>query len=63
MREKQIGEGRYFIDLNEILKALENGDVTLHSKINARIKNSNGDNQKVINNSRKNDFRKYFTKK
>jgi len=38
IRDKQIGEGRYFIDLNEILKAIENGDVSLHSKINARIK-------------------------
>ncbi len=44
MREKQIGEGRNFIDLNEILKALENGDVSLHTKINARIINSDGDN-------------------
>ena len=47
MREKQIGEGRSFIDLNEILKALENGDVSLHTKINARIINSDGDNLKV----------------
>ena len=46
MREKQIGEGRSFIDLNEILKALENGDVSLHTKINARIINSDGDNLK-----------------
>ena len=48
MREKQIGEGRSFIDLNEILKALENGDVSLHTKINARVINSDGDNLKVI---------------
>ena len=47
MREKQIGEGRSFIDLNEILKALENGDVSLHTKINARVINSDGDNLKV----------------
>ncbi|MDC3112840.1 DNA-directed RNA polymerase subunit beta' [Pelagibacteraceae bacterium] len=47
MREKQIGEGRSFIDLNEILKALENGDISLHTKINARFKNSDGDNLKV----------------
>ncbi len=39
MRDNQIGQGRNFIDLNEIEKALENGDVNLHSKINARIKN------------------------
>jgi len=42
IREKQIGEGRSFIDLNEILKALENNDITLHSKIKARIQTSEG---------------------
>ena len=47
MREKQIGEGRSFIDLNEILKALENGDVSLHTKINARVTNIDGDNLKI----------------
>ena len=47
MRDKQIGEGRSFIDLNEIIKALENGDVSLHTKINARIINSDGDNLKI----------------
>ena len=44
IREKQNGEGRYFIDLNEIHKSLENGDVSLHSKINARINNNDGKN-------------------
>ena len=39
IRENQKGEGRYFLDLNEILKALENKDISLHSKINVRIKN------------------------
>ncbi len=39
MRDKQVGEGRNFLDLNEIEKALENGDINLHSKISARIKN------------------------
>ena len=48
IRDKQIGEGRNFLDLNEIEKALENGDVSLHSKINARVKNSDGDSLKVI---------------
>ncbi len=38
IRNKQPGENRSFVDLNEILKALENGDVSLHSKIHARIK-------------------------
>ena len=37
-QRKQIGEGRSFVDLNEVLKALENNDITLHSKIIARIK-------------------------
>ena len=41
LRNKQIGEGRSFVDLNEILKALENKDVSLHSKIIARIKTYN----------------------
>ena len=47
LREKQIGEGRKFIDLNEIEKALENEDVSLHSKISARIKNFDGQYQIV----------------
>ena len=38
LREKQIGEGRSFLDLNEIMKALENQDISLHTKIFARIK-------------------------
>ncbi len=42
IRDNQIGEGRSFIDLNEIDKALENGDVSLHSKINTRVKNNDG---------------------
>ena len=44
MREKQIGEGRSFVNLNEIEKALENGDINLHSKINARIQKNDGEN-------------------
>ena len=38
IRENQKGEGRYFLDLNEILKALENKDISLHSKIISRVK-------------------------
>ena len=38
IRENQKGQGRYFLDLNEILKALENKDISLHSKINVRVK-------------------------
>ncbi len=47
MRDKQIGEGRSFVDLNEILKALENNDITLHSKIMARIETYEGNLSKV----------------
>ncbi len=47
MREKQTGENRNFIDLNEILKALENNKITLHSKITARIKTFDGKLLKV----------------
>jgi len=38
MRENQIGQGRYFLDLNEITKALESKVITLHTKIIARVK-------------------------
>ena len=37
MRDNQIGQGRNFIDLNEIYKAIENEEVTLHSKIFSRV--------------------------
>jgi hypothetical protein len=39
MRDNQKGENRHFLDISEILKALENKDVSLHTKIIARIKN------------------------
>jgi len=38
MRENQVGQGRYFLDLNEITKALENKVITLHTKIISRVK-------------------------
>ena len=41
-RENQIGQGRYFVDLYEIEKALESGDTNLHSKIYARVENYEG---------------------
>ncbi len=41
-RNNQKGQDRYFVDLNEIEKALENSDISLHSKINARIKKNDG---------------------
>ena len=39
IRSNQKGEGRYFIDTNEILKAIETKSITLHTKIYARVKN------------------------
>ena len=47
MRDNQKGENRYFLDTNEILKALENKDVTLHTKIIARVIDFTGNNVKV----------------
>jgi DNA-directed RNA polymerase subunit beta' len=47
IRDNQKGENRFFLDLNEILKALENKDVSLHTKILARIKNFKGELLKV----------------
>ncbi|MBD1147616.1 DNA-directed RNA polymerase subunit beta' [Pelagibacterales bacterium SAG-MED31] len=47
MRNKQKGEGRYFLDTNEILKAVELKDISLHSKINVRIKNFDDTTSKV----------------
>ena len=47
LRDNQIGQGRYFVDLNEIHKALENGDINLHSKIYSRIENFNGEQTKI----------------
>ena len=39
LRENQRGEGKYFIDLDEIIKALDNSYINLHSKIVTRVKN------------------------
>jgi len=39
LRSNQKGEGRYFIDLNEVIKALDNKDITLHTKIFCRVIN------------------------
>jgi DNA-directed RNA polymerase subunit beta' len=47
MRNNQKGEGRNFLDTNEILKAVELKDINLHSKINVRIKNYDGSFSKV----------------
>ncbi len=47
MRNNQKGEGRNFLDTNEILKAVELKDITLHSKINVRIQNFDGSLLKV----------------
>ena len=43
IRDSQIGEGRFFIDLNEILKAIENEEISLHTKIKSRIFNYEGE--------------------
>tara|TARA_A100001011_G_scaffold166803_1_gene175542 strand:+ start:2096 stop:6217 length:4122 start_codon:yes stop_codon:yes gene_type:complete len=40
IRDNQIGEGRFFVDLNEIEKGLENGDINLHTKIVSRIEDN-----------------------
>ncbi len=50
LRDNQIGEGRSFANLNEIIKALENKDITLHTKISARIKDFEG-NFKIVKTS------------
>ncbi len=47
IRNNQKGEGRNFVDINEILKAIESKDITLHTKINVRIKNIDGSYLKV----------------
>ena len=47
LRDQQKGEGRYFIDLNEILKALENEDITLHTKIFSKYLDFNNNLVKV----------------
>ncbi len=47
LRENQTGQGRYFLDLNEIEKALENKDINLHTKIFTRIKDVSGNLVKV----------------
>ncbi len=41
-RQNQKGEGRVFLDLNEVLKAVENKDINLHTKIKVRMKNNEG---------------------
>ncbi len=47
LRTNQKGEGKSFIDINEILKSLENNDLTLHSKITSRVENYDGSFSKV----------------
>ena len=47
IRDNQIGQGKYFIDLNEIEKSLENDDINLHSKIFARVENYDGKITKI----------------
>ncbi len=47
MRDNQKGEGKKFIDTNEILKAIEAKDITLHTKIYVRIKKFDSSYSKV----------------
>ena len=47
LREKEKGENKIFVDLDEIIKAVDNGDITLHTKIIARIKNFDGSISRV----------------
>jgi DNA-directed RNA polymerase subunit beta' len=47
MRENQVGQGRHFLDLNEITKALENKVITLHTKIISRVKDFNNNYNRI----------------
>ena len=40
LRENQKGQNKFFVDLDEIVKALDNGIISLHTKILTRIKNN-----------------------
>ena len=42
MKQNEPGEGRHFDDVNEIDFALENKDITLHSKISFRFNTDDG---------------------
>ena len=47
LRNNQKGEGKCFTDLNEIIKALENNIVHLHTRILARIKDSESNLKRI----------------
>ncbi len=47
LRKNQKGDGRYFVDLNEIIKALDNNDITLHTRIYARVKNFESNDKRI----------------
>ncbi len=47
LRTNQKGEGKTFVNLNEIIKSLENNDITLHTKIVTRVENFDGTFSKV----------------
>ncbi len=47
LRKNQKGEGKYFADLNEIIKALESNVVNLHTKIFARVKDFDSNIKRV----------------
>ncbi len=47
LRLNQLGEGRKFVNLDEVIKALENKDINLHTKIFARVFDFES-NQKIV---------------
>ena len=47
MRNNQLGEGRNFVDLNEIIKALDSKSISLHSKIIVRVKNNKNEFERI----------------
>ena len=47
LRENQKGDGKFFVDLNEIIKALDNQYITLHTKIITRVKDYESNIQKI----------------
>ena len=50
-RDNEKGQGKIFTDLNEIIKALDNEIINLHTKITTRIKDDSGKPYTNRNNS------------
>ncbi|PPR45678.1 MAG: DNA-directed RNA polymerase subunit beta' [Alphaproteobacteria bacterium MarineAlpha5_Bin7] len=47
LRKNQKGENKFFVDLDEIIKALENHDIALHTRIVTRVKGFDSNVKKV----------------